>query len=1444
MKMRKPFLLLIIFLMAFSNVALAANGPASKNLNAEASQKKERELVKTLNKDQASEKYKPNDKVRVIVELKGKPAMLAAQSSGKNYQDLSESSKKQLRQEVLKSQTDVKKAMKSSAIPMEYKESFTTVVNGFSGEVTYKSIEVIESLSNVEKVHISNKYERPEEQKPDMIYSKELVKAQQTWADYGYKGEGMTVAVIDTGIDPDHRDMVLSDETTPELSEKAVNDYIAEKSLSGKYYTEKVPYAYNYADENHEVRDLGPGASMHGMHVSGTVGANGDEENGGLKGVAPEAQILGMKVFGNDPEMPSTWSDIYVKAIDDAIILGADVINMSLGSTAAFVLPEDPEQKAIERAVNNGVMMAISAGNSAYFGNGAENNPFASNPDIGVVGSPGLSNDSLQVASFENQYLDLEGFNVMIDGESADPVAYLSASDVHPSTLGEGNHEVVYAGLGRKPGDSTANPDANDFENVDVEGKIALIKRGEAAFVDKTLNAQEEGAIGVIIFNHSSGYVSMASDSTIEIPQLFILKEDGDVLHAALEEGKKVELAFKGEKVTALNPDNNKLSSFTSWGVTPNLDFKPEITAPGGNILSTLNDDKYGLMSGTSMAAPHVAGGSALVMQRVDEEFNLSGSERVEMTKNILMNTSQPKEDKGFYNDHPALDTDLLYSPRRQGAGLMDLHAAMSTPVVVTEVESGIGKVALKEMDEKTTFKLKLTNYSDKNEVYKAMGTVQTDLIASGLNQIETQGIFKAGTTAETAPYLGEYPLEISSVNGADVDDEYQILVPANDSVEVEVTVDLKDTVDWWSGAALDDVFENGYFVEGFISFMDINDTHPELNVPYVGFKGDWDQAPIVDETIYEENSFYGMTGLVSPSKDEYSYLGTNPVSEDAHGDKVAFSPNGDNVNETILPVLSLLRNAKKAKFSILDENKDEILTLRTENELRKHYYDRGAASQYTIYTAADWDGKYKGKVMEDGMYYYEVKTVVDYKDADWQMKQIPFYIDTKDPVVETTYDTETGKVTWAATDEGVGISYIDVLVNGKSVLESPLAGDQTEYTLKDMKDVKSVKVVATDWAGNVGMDSTGEDNTVPFITAKSPEALGVFNEREIDVDGYINDDSAVEELYINGKKTALAWDDEKKRYTFKTTVEFKSDGVKQIRFMGKDAKGNELSFLRTVIIDSTKPIVEVEGPYYTDKTEATLDLKLTDNFDYMRFYIDGSEVYYNEFKEPYEMRAHTKSLSEKVSLEEGKNHFELKLVDMAGNTTVKKITIVQSDKKAKDFKDIKSNFWAKDAIQTLNVMGVINGYTNGDFGVNDEVTRLQAAQMIVRALGLETDNLSDPKFSDVKKEDYKGKGYEEVAAIANAGIMTGYNGKFNPKATLTRAEMAKIIVGAYDLEGSSKDRFNDVPVGHWAADYINTLVANDMVAGYPDGSFKPNKGITRSEFATLLVRALDDRFK
>ncbi|WP_370457933.1 S8 family serine peptidase [Thalassobacillus sp. CUG 92003] len=1443
--MKKSLILFFIFLLAFSNSAFAASGIPNKNLGKSNAQKPQTKNV--LKAEDNEKQYAPSDDVRVIVELQDEPALYSAQSMGKNYSELSESNQKKLRTEALDAQQQVKNKISQQSIPMDYKESFTTVVNGFSGTVKYKSIEVLESLPNVGKVHITHEYERPTEE-PEMLYSKELVKAQQTWQDYGYKGEGMTVGVIDTGIDPGHQDMILSEETETEIGEQDVADLKAEGELPGKYFTEKVPYGYNYADENDTVKDLGPEASMHGMHVSGTVGANGDEDNGGIKGVAPEAQILGLKVFGNDPEMPSTYSDIYVKAIDDAIILGADVINMSLGSTASFVKPEDPEQKAVERAVDNGVMMSISAGNSAKLGEGF-GNTFASNPDTGVVGAPGLSADSLQVAAFENEYLMLDAFNTQIDGEASDPVAFLSASDVSPESLGEGYHEVEYAGLGRKPGDSDANPEANDFEGVDVEGKIALIQRGESTFVSKTLNAQEEGAIGVIIFNNVSGYISMASSGEIDIPQLSTLNEPGAKLRDEIQAGNTVEISFQGEEVKSKNPDAGKMAGFSSWGTTPNLDFKPEITAPGSNILSTLQDDEYGMMSGTSMAAPHVSGGSALMMQRVDEEFSLEGRSRVEMSKNILMNTSVAEEDKGLYND--AYQTGLPYSPRLQGAGLMDLHAAMSTPVVATEKESGLGKVSLKEMDTQKSFTLELDNVSDESAIYNVAGTVQTDLVSGNENLGETQGVYKAGTISEEEPYAGEFPIEVSSSNGSEVENGYQVVVPANSSIEVDVSIDLSDAVTWFDERGLEETFENGNFVEGFVTFEDPNDSNPELSVPYVGFNGEWDEAPIVDDSIYDENGepFYGQTGLVTPSGPVYNYLGVDPLlGEDetltGNAYNVGFSPDGDGSREKAVPVLSFLRNAKDVEFNILNEDKEKLRTIRTQDEVRKHYFDGGAAPAFDIYAQSAWDGKVKGDVVEDGQYYYEIKSVVDYPDADWQSKTIPVKVDTEDPELDVSYDSSNGEVSWDAFDDGAGLSHFDVVVNGDSVLEEPLSAGTDSYTLENTEDASNVRVIAHDYAGNseTGSVTDGSDETVPSLRAITPEALSVTDNKDVQVAGYVEDDSEVTELTINGKQAELSWDSANQRYNFNETITFKSDGVKTIDFHASDDSGNDISFKRRVILDSSKPELSIDGPHITDQNQVDLGLNMKDNYDELRLRVDGSEVYKQIFTEPYEMRSSDKTYEHTVNLDEGKNTFEVEVEDLAGNTVTKQVTIYQSDEGPQKFDDVPNGFWGKEAIDKLNVAGVINGYPNGNFGVNDDITRVQAAQMIVRSLDLDTSDVENPGYSDVSPGD---KGYKEIAAIAESGIMQGMpGGEFAPEGKLTRGQMAKIVVEAYGLEGSTTDRFKDVSNGYWAVDYVNTLKANHITNGYPDGTFKPKNNTLRAEFAMFVARAEDERLR
>ncbi len=213
MKLKTSVSVALASLLVLSNTAMAASKPILEP----AAVKAHKKIAKSINA-QKEAVYKKSDKVRVIVEVDGEPAITYATKQGKKYNELSKSVKEKLQNNILKEQNAVKSKMAAKAVKMQYKQSFTTAVNGFSGIVEYGQIAAIKSVPGVTKVTIANEYLRPEVD-PEMKYSKEIVEAQKTWDEYGTKGEGMVVGIVDTGIDPSHKDMVLTDGTKAECNE-------------------------------------------------------------------------------------------------------------------------------------------------------------------------------------------------------------------------------------------------------------------------------------------------------------------------------------------------------------------------------------------------------------------------------------------------------------------------------------------------------------------------------------------------------------------------------------------------------------------------------------------------------------------------------------------------------------------------------------------------------------------------------------------------------------------------------------------------------------------------------------------------------------------------------------------------------------------------------------------------------------------------------------------------------------------------------------------------------------------------------------------------------------------------------------------------------------------------------------------------------------------------
>lgn len=1429
-RVKRTLLLTLVFLMSLSSVAF---GMSSSTLGGQAIPSLDLQKPMYNLPEQLLEPTNPKEKVRIIVELEKAPAIETATKKGLLYKEVPMGERSVLEAAVETDQLDVQAAVNQVAPTIEYLESFTTVFNGFSAEVEAGFVKEIADLKGVKAVYESTEYQRPEI-KPDMIHSKELVQAQQVWNDYKYHGEGLVVGIIDTGIDPSHKDMILSEGIEQSLTQQKVETTIASGSIEdGKFYSEKVPFGYNYMDGNYEIRDIGPDASMHGMHVAGTVAANGDEANGGVKGVAPEAQLLALKVFGNDPLYPSTYGDIYIKAIDDAIKLEADVINMSLGSTAGYVNADNPEQQAVKRATENGVLVAISAGNSDMYGSGYYY-PYAENQDYALTGTPSVTKESLGVASFDNSKITAYSYTYNVNEVALGRAIYLMANDVDPLKGEKTSFEVVDAGLGYP----------EDFEGKDFEGKFALISRGIIAFTEKGLNAQAAGAAGVIIYNHLDGTINMQSDPNIRIPYMSAMKTDGLAMKALLDSGNTVIINFDGEFIDIANPTAGSMSSFTSWGPTPNLDFKPEITAPGGNIFSTLNDNSYGLMSGTSMAAPHVAGGAALIFERIAEDFpEVSQAQRVQLAKNLLMNTAKPVE----------LKPGQFVSPRRQGAGLMQLANAVETDVMLTESVTGEAKVALKEIkDNKFTFTLLAKNFSNEGKTFEVKTQIQMDM------PVNAGGIF---VTVPNNPKYGQYVLgnEDAVVNAPST-----ITIPAGGTEEITVSVDATSITD-----NIGALFPNGFFLDGFVTLTDVDEEitgNVPLTVPFFGFNGSWDAAPIFDYFAWDDMTYWGLTQLA----DEQVELIEGGGEYDAT--RFGFSPNADGIRDVAVPVFSLFRNAKEFKVSVLDKDGKELRTIRTADSLRKHYI---SSSPVTYNLNYGWDGKVDGEVVVDGEYFIQLSAVIDFEGAQWQSIKFPVKVDTVAPTADVAFDETTKTISvlnFADNEGGTGADKWEVLLNGKSISKEPIAVTVEEFLLEHELSGKDRLVVRTwDSAFNFtdyDLDFESEKETgAPVIFIDSPENNDVYATKEVTVEGSVEDASKVTSVTVNGKEA-----DKFDGVKFSHTVSLE-DGYHTIKIAAKDKFGNEMQIARRVVVDTKPAVLAIKGnpPVKTNEAKLKVTVNIQDNFDDIILSVNGEEKYRQDATTPYGLKNFNKDIEVELSLKEGKNKFTFVVEDFAGHQTTKVLEIEKTDKVVEnpggggyvppvtpvdpkpeppvitppDFKDI-TNTFAANEINKLAAKGIIQGKTESNFAPNAQISRAEFAVLLARALELELKDY-EGTFGDVNAS--KKWAFAGVEAAARAGIINGTaDGKFNPDAPIKREEIAAMVIRAIEYKDKEVLKGLDTPanfkdhgsIGAFAIDSVYKANALGVVKGSETGSFNPKNNATRAEAAVMLYRALN----
>lgn len=565
------------------------------------------------------------------------------------------------------------------------REKYLYTANGVSIKCDAITAKKIALLNVVKSISEANLYEKQVKSVRDAYQIAKIAE------DYGVKGEGMVVAVLDSGVDHTHKDMNIAKEGL-KLDKKKVDNIKSENKMTyGQYFNEKVPFAYNYADENLSVRDTVKERAdfSHGTHVAGIIGANAKDDKG-VTGIAPNTQLLNMKIFSNNPRNPGAEEEKIVRAIDDAVKLGADVINMSFGITSGLQDPSDLQQEAIRKATEKGTVVVAAAGNDAF---ATFPNKDKRSIDDGTLSAPGIAEEAIQVGSFENKNIVVSSFTASL-GKDDKRIGYFP-SDHDPEAL-KGDYELVDCGLASK----------DEVKDLNLEGKVALVKRGgEIEFKDKKLNVQERGAIGAIIYNRDGDdellpYIS--TDEKVLIPTVFISNTDGKFL---LENINKVKVNFKNERIVIESTKGDKASQFSSWGPTPNLGLKPDVIAVGGNVYSTIENNSYGNMSGTSMAAPMISGISALLRQKFAKD-GVKATDMPMYIKRALMNTAEPKMEE---NDKP-------YSVRLQGAGMVNPKAAIESKIFASS--NGLAKIELKEINESKTISIDIENKSDKEEKF------------------------------------------------------------------------------------------------------------------------------------------------------------------------------------------------------------------------------------------------------------------------------------------------------------------------------------------------------------------------------------------------------------------------------------------------------------------------------------------------------------------------------------------------------------------------------------------------------------------------------------------------------------------------------------------------------------------------------------------------------
>ena len=850
------------------------------------------------------------------------------------------------------------------------------------------------------------------------------------------KGEGKVIAVIDTGVDTTHQAFTGALAGTPALTPQKVAALSSQlgEGKTGVYISQKFPFAYDYADGDNDASPREGGSGFHGTHVAGIAAGNADK----IIGTAPDAQVIVAKVTRSEDD--ALLDSALLASLDDMLVLHPDVINLSLGWTAGMDNEADTVYATVYKKLQDaGITVNAAAGNAfstGYGNNSGKGLPYASDPDSSVIDEPATYSSVVAVASVENALIrnafTVNGKDIGYQrsrGMNGEKVAYFS-------DLPAGTYEYVDAGFASEEDVAALKEKYPDG----LAGKIALVSRGKMTYQKKVENLYDLHPAGILVYNNVSvGSLIIMNLTTQDLPAAFISQADGQAMLDAPEH--KLSIA-EGQVL----PQSSiyEASEFSSWGVSPDLRLKPEIAAPGGNVFSSIPNGAYEQTSGTSMATPQMAGISAIVLQRVQSDplfASMSARQQADVVQNLIMGTARPLTDA-------AQTTGALYSPRKQGAGLVDALAATTSsvyPTVVGAPEQSRPKADLGDGTKGWHFDVTLHNLSGVPATY--------ELSSQALSEIVDGGFF----TEHSSDWRG-HGVEIAYSGAASASAEgATVTVPA--SGEATVGIDITPGSEFASYVA--DNTPNGTFLDGFVRFTSKTDGQPDLAVPYLGFYGDWGKAPIFDALASVGGAHTRASDIVNGQTG--ASLGYNPLvkAADRTGDpnpqRYVISRSTASGAPTILePRTGTLRSVHSLTSTYTNEAGETVFSVTNHQNWKSVYLtsteENTWVEAYHESTAFDANAE-KFAQLPDGAYTLQIAASNDGPSSARQSISYNFRLDTKAPVISD--------LVYSGKDEGFVVTF-DVTD------DSPLAA----VDLHDPADgLWFYRHVFTEDEGSVGAD-------------------------------------------------------------------------------------------------------------------------------------------------------------------------------------------------------------------------------------------------------------------------------------------------------------------------------------------------------------------------------------